>query len=202
MANKVLYIKADAKLEGESRTFSVSDRFIEVYKQRHPEDEVIELDLYKEGIGFLPVGRLEELHRPKPGEGRGHPILKYALQFQEADKYVIAEPLWNLGVPAILKAYIDYVCVNGITFKYTAAGPVGLSAGKKAVNITTRGGKYSEGRFKDQEMCDKYLRNIFSFMGVSDFSTIAVDELDVIGVDTSAVLKEARLKAEALANVF
>ncbi|WP_330586695.1 FMN-dependent NADH-azoreductase [Aminipila terrae] len=150
--NKVLYIKANAKTEGESRTFMISDSFVQEYKRQNQDDEIITLDLYKEGIGFLPVGQLNELHSPKPGEGKDHPILKYAFQFLEADKYIFAEPLWNLGVPAVLKAYIDYICVTGITFHYTKDGPEGLCTGKKAINITTRGGKYSDGPFKELEM--------------------------------------------------
>jgi FMN-dependent NADH-azoreductase len=50
--SKVLYIKANIKEEGQSRTFQVSDYFVEMYKKNHPEDEIITLDLYKEGIGF------------------------------------------------------------------------------------------------------------------------------------------------------
>lgn len=53
----VLYIKANAKNEGESRTFRVSDSFIEAYKSSHPKDKVITLDLYKEGIGFYHMGK-------------------------------------------------------------------------------------------------------------------------------------------------
>ncbi len=49
----VLYIKAKAKPGGESRTFRISDRFIETYKQYHPDDTVITLDLSKENIHFL-----------------------------------------------------------------------------------------------------------------------------------------------------
>ena len=50
---KVLYIKANAKPEGVSRTFKISDSFIEAYKQSHPGDQIMTLDLYKEGIGLL-----------------------------------------------------------------------------------------------------------------------------------------------------
>ena len=39
--SKVLYIKADIKNEGESRTFKVSDKFLEEYKKNNPKDEVI-----------------------------------------------------------------------------------------------------------------------------------------------------------------
>lgn len=198
----VLYIKANAKVEGQSRTFRISESFVEAYKKINPEDKIITLDLYKEGIDFLPVGQLNELHRPKPGEGMDHPILRYAFQFLEADKYLIAEPLWNLSIPAILKAYLDYICVTGITFKYTAEGPVGLCLGKKAINITTRGGNYSEGRFKDQEMGNSYLRTIFAFLGIEDFATIYADDLDVIGNDVNAIVGNAIREAEKIAKTF
>lgn len=189
--SKVLYIKANAKPEGTSRTYRISDSFIEHYKESHPNDEIITLDLYKEGIDFLPQDELINLHMPKPGEGRDNPILKYAFQFVEADKYVIAEPLWNLSFPAILKAYIDYICVTGITFKYTAEGPVGLGIGKKAINITSRGGDYSSAPASAFEMGDRYLRTIFGFLGITDFTTIAADGLDVIGNDIEAILGNA-----------
>ncbi len=189
--SKVLYIKANAKLDGESRTFKISDAFVQAYRKSHPHDEIITLDLYKERIAFLPVGQLNELHRPAPDAGKNHPILKYAYHFLEADKYIIAEPLWNLGVPAILKAYIDYICVNGITFKYTAEGPVGLNHGKKAINITTRGGYYSEGKAKAWEMGDAYLRTILHFLGITDFTTLNADGLDVVGNNVDLILGSA-----------
>lgn len=197
----VLYIKANAKPEGTSRTFSISDKFIENYRKYHPNDEIITLDLYKEGIKFLSEEGIM-LHTPEPGEGRNHPILKYAYQFLETDKYIFAEPLWNLSIPAILKAYIDYICVTGITFKYTAEGPVGLCEGKKALNITARGGEYSTGKFAEWEMGDKYLRTILGFLGIFDFTTISANSLDVIGQDVETIVGNAIKDAKDLAKDF
>lgn len=200
--SKVLYIKANAKSDDTSRTYKVSESFIETYKKNNPEDEIITLDLYKEGINFLPPDKLMELHVPKSGEGKDHPILKYAFQFVEADKYIIASPFWNLSIPAILKAYIDYICVTGITFKYTANGPVGLCAGKKAVHIVARGGSYSEGPAATFEMGDRYLRTIFGFFGITDFTTIAAEGLDIIGVDVDAIVGNAIEEAKKAAKSF
>jgi len=200
--SKVLYIKANAKEEGQSRTFKISDSFIEEYKKLNPNDEITTLDLYKEGIAPLPIGQLDELHVPAPGTGKDHPILKYAFQFLEADKYVIAEPFWNLSIPAILKAYIDYITVTGITFKYTATGPVGLCVGKKAVNIVARGGEYSTEPAASFEMGDRYLRTILGFLGITDYTTIAADGLDVIGSDVDAIVGKAIAKAKETAKTF
>lgn len=197
----VLYIKANPKSDSESRTFRISESFMHTYREYHPDDEIVTLDLYREKIEFL-SNESVSMHAPAPGEHSGHPVLKYADQFLEADKYVIAEPLWNLGVPAILKAYIDYICIAGITFVYTAEGPKGLCTNKKAVNITARGGGYSEGFMAQLETGDKYLRNIFGFLGITDFQTIAAEMLDVVGTDVEKVVGKATLKAQELAVSF
>lgn len=200
--SKILYIKANAKEEGQSRTFKISDSFIESYKQYHPEDEIITLDLYKEKIDFLSINDINTVFGEKTEESRNHPILKYAYQFAEADKYVIAEPMWNLSIPAILKGYIDYICVSGITFKYTESGPIGLCTGKKAVNIVSRGGNYSVNPYSAYEMGNLYLRTIFNFLGVTNFTTIAADGLDMDQRNSDRVLNEAIKKAQEKARIF
>jgi FMN-dependent NADH-azoreductase len=198
----VLYIKANAKPEGVSRTFRISDSFIEAYKQNHTQDQIITLDLYKEDINFLFEDDINTVFGPKTEDSRKHPILKYAYQFAEADKYVFAEPMWNLSIPAILKAYIDYICVSGITFKYTAEGAIGLLQGKKALNISARGGAYSEGAGAAYEMGDRYMRTICGFFGITDFTTISADKLDVIGEDVEGIVGNAVKKAQELAKNF
>ncbi|MDJ8948373.1 FMN-dependent NADH-azoreductase [Clostridium perfringens] len=197
--SKVLYVKANIKNEGESRTFKVSDSFVEEYKKNNPEDEIITLDLYKENIDFLRGDDLGKLFGPKDEESKNNSILKYAYQFADADKYIIAAPMWNLSFPAILKAYIDYVSVSGITFKYTAEGPVGLLNNKKAVHIVSRGGGYDNSPY---EMGDRYLRTILGFFGIKDIETIAIDNLDVMGVNVKEKVEEGIEKAISLAKKF
>ncbi|EGT0696406.1 FMN-dependent NADH-azoreductase [Clostridium perfringens] len=197
--SKVLYIKANIKNEGESRTFKVSDSFVEEYKRNNPEDEIITLDLYKENIDFLRADDLGKLFGPKDEESKNNSILKYAYEFAAADKYIIAAPMWNLSFPAILKAYIDYVSVSGITFKYTAEGPVGLLNNKKAVHIVSRGGAYDNSPY---EMGDRYLRTILGFFGIKDIETIAIDNLDVMGVNVEEKVEEGIKKATSLAKKF
>lgn len=198
----VLYIKANCKSETSSRTFKISDGFINTYKNYHPKDEVLTLDLYKEDIRFLSEEDVHSVFGPKDKASKNHSILKYAYQFAQADKYVIAEPMWNLGIPAILKAYVDYVSVTGITFKYTDKGPVGLLKGKKAVNIVSRGGNYSSEPFNAYEMGDRYLKTILGFFGITDYYTISAENLDVIGEDVEDILKDTIRKAENLAEKF
>ena len=122
----ILYVKANPKSNEVSRTFQISEKFIESYKKANPQDKIITLDLYKEDINFLTEKNIQDIFGPKNEESKKNHILSYAYNFAQADKYIIAAPLWNLGVPSILKAYFDYITVKDISFKYTSEGPEGL----------------------------------------------------------------------------
>lgn len=202
--NKLLYIKANPKPDNVSRTFRISEEFIKAYKEKNPQDKIITLDLYKENIHHLTSGDINDIFGKKGEEAKNHPILKYAYEFADVDKYVVAAPFWNLSVPSILKSYIDYVSVTGITFKYTENGPVGLCQGKKAIHIVARGGGYSGGGgpLNAFEMGDRYLRTIFGFFGITDFTTIAAENLDVIGADIDGIVEKAIKDAKEKAQSF
>lgn len=199
----VLYIKANAKPEGASRTFRISDSFIEEYKRNHPNHQIIILDLYKENIAPLTADDINAIYSPKTEDSINHPVLRYAYQFANADKYVIATPLWNLSVPGIVKLYFDYVSVVGVTFRYTSGGGVeGLLEGKKAIHITTRGGEYSKPPLSEYELGEKYIKTILGLFGVYDTSTFAVDSMDRSGTDVEAVVANAIKDIQEKAKSF
>lgn len=200
--NKVLYIKANIKPEGQSRTFKLADSFIEEYKKVNPQDEVTVLDLYKENIDFLRPEDLGDLFGPKTEESKNHPILKYAYQLAEADKVILAAPFWNLGMPAIVKAYFDYVSIGGVTFGYTAHGPVGLVKADKAIIISGRGGIYSTPPMDNFEMGERYAKTILSFLGVKDVLSLAAEGLDVQELDTEKIMNDAIEEGKKLAKEF
>ncbi len=199
---KVLYIKANIKPEGESNSFQLSDHFVEQYKRQNPQDEIVTLDLYDAGISFLQGADLAVTFGPKTEDSRNHPILKHAYQFAEADKYIFSAPMWNLGLPAIVKAYVDYVSVPGISFAYTEHGPIGLLENKKAFLLTSRGGSYGEAPRSDFEMGERYLRTILGFFGVSDVQAVATENMSVQGLDYAQILASAKEKAGLVAATF
>lgn len=175
---KVLYIKANPKSDTDSVTFQMSEKFMEEYKKQNPDDEIITLDLYKENIRFLTAQDLDDMY-----SGADFDIRRYAEQFANADKYVIAAPFWNLSMPAILKGYIDYVTFAGVTFKYTEQGSVGLLAGKKAMYITARGGVYTIPETAQYEMGERYLKTVLGFMGIVDMTTLLCENTNVLQGD-------------------
>ncbi len=176
----VLYIKANTQ-GVEADAFELSDLFVEEYKKHHPNDQVTTLDLNKEKIRALSRNDILSAIVHKEDRGKNHPVLKYAWQFAEADKYIVAEPQCESGIPAILN-YMDYVSIMDIAFKYTEYGHVGLLRGKKALNIVLRRGAEKPHGFGEPGL--DYLKSIFSFFGISDFTTFNADREDGAAAET------------------
>lgn len=106
-------------------------------------------------------------------------------ELRAADYLVIGAPLYNFGVPAQLKAYIDHIAKAGETFKYEATGPVGLLKGKKAIVITTTGGYYQSTPIAAMDHSSNYLKDVLSFLGF---------EVTVLSAEGLAIDKEASLQ--------
>ena len=70
-----------------------------------------------------------------------HPRFRYARQLAQADLVVFAAPFWDLSFPAMLKIYIENVCVEGITFTCDEEGLRGSCKASHMVFLTTRGGE-------------------------------------------------------------
>ena len=110
-----------------------------------------------------------------------------------ADHILIATPIWNFGVPAALKAWIDQIARAGVTFKYSESGPVGLLTGKKATIIISSGGTESGSPI---DFATPYLKHVLGFIGITDVSVIAADRLML---DAEGSLAKAHAAIDALA---
>jgi FMN-dependent NADH-azoreductase len=194
--SKLLYIKANPKNEKESYTLQLSEAFINEYKKQNPNDEVVTLDLYKEEFKPLSDQMLKDLFSGNES------IMRYeAKKFASMDKYVFAAPMWNFGIPGILKLYIDYIIVAGTTFKFTESGAVGLLAdqGKKMLHIAARGGAYETGSYSQYEMGSSYLKNIMGFIGVHDNHVFPFEMTNILSPEE--LQKNLATKTEELKNI-
>ncbi len=186
---KLLYIDCCIRKE-ESRTKILGDYFLSKIDKAKYEVEylsLMDLDLMYLNTRSLSLrDKLIEL-----GE-LNHPRFNYAHQLSEADVIVIASPFYDLSIPALLKVYIENCTVDGITFKSTENGLVGLCKAKEMLYITTRGG-LMEG--SPLEMGTSYLAGICSFLGVQKFSYVAADGLDM-PLDHEKIINEAKAKLD------
>jgi FMN-dependent NADH-azoreductase len=95
-------------------------------------------------------------------------------QVQAADVVVIGVPMYNFGVPAQLKNWIDAISRAGVTFRYTEKGPEGLLAGKKVYLALARGGVY-RGTAADTQV--PYLKTVLGFLGMTDLHFVYAEGL-------------------------
>jgi FMN-dependent NADH-azoreductase len=100
-------------------------------------------------------------------------------EIKAADIVVLGVPMYNFGVPAALKNWIDAISKAGVTFRYTEKGPEGLLTGKKVYIALTRGGKY---RNTPADTQVPYLKTIFDFLGLTDVSFVYAEGL-ALGAD-------------------
>lgn len=86
-------------------------------------------------------------------------------ELEHADTLVLAAPMYNFGIPASLKQWIDAICRVGISFKYTKQGPVGLLGVERAIIITSSGGTPIG---SEMDFSSRYLEHICKFIGIKD----------------------------------
>ena len=106
-------------------------------------------------------------------------------EVNNADLIVIGLPIYNFGVPAAFKAWIDQVVRSKLTFKYTDNGPIGLLHNKKAYIIIASGGTKLG---TELDFISNYLRHVLSFIGITDVSFI---DSSGLGRDESQTLDHA-----------
>ena len=178
----VLFVKANNRPAEQAVSVKLYEAFLANYKEAHPNDTVVELDLYKEELPYVGVDMINGTFKAGKGfdlteeEAKAVAVAdKYLNQFLEADKVVFGFPLWNLTIPAVLHTYIDYLNRAGKTFKYTPEGPVGLIGDKKIALLNARGGVYSEGPATEVEMAVKYVASMMGFFGATNMKTVVIE---------------------------
>lgn len=110
-------------------------------------------------------------------------------EVQTADVLVLGAPMYNFGVTAQLKNWIDAICRAGVTFRYTEKGPEGLLTGKRAVVALARGGMHRASPLDTQV---PYLRTVLGFLGIGDVQFVYAEGLGYGDDAVASALASAR----------
>lgn len=173
---KVLRIDSSAQSDG-STTRSLTDQTIAALRNVHGALDVTVRDL-SEGIPFVTEGWVSA--NVTDSEARSD-AQKAALALSDhlieevkaADVVVIGSPIYNFGVPAALKAWIDQIARARVTFQYTQNGPVGLLEGKRAILVMASGGTAIDSHI---DFATPYLRHVLRFIGIQDVTTVGAGQ--------------------------
>ena len=110
-------------------------------------------------------------------------------ELHAARTIVIGTPIYNFGVPAALKAWIDLVARAGLTFRYSDTGPVGLLTGKRAIIAIASGGTAVGSEI---DFASGYLRHMLGFLGITEVEVVAADQI-MINADQALTGAHARI---------
>lgn len=178
----------------------LANRFVAGWQADHPEGQVIMRDLASEPIPHLDGERFSAfLSKPESRTAQQQAVVDFSDrlidELKSADVLVLGLPLYNYGVPSVLKAYIDHIARAGQTFSYTATGPVGLLTGKKAVIFATRGGRHA-GTPSDSQT--DYIRTFLAFIGITDVEFVYAEGLAMGDEGKQSAIQHAHEKIEQL----
>ncbi|NVO28705.1 FMN-dependent NADH-azoreductase [Donghicola sp. C2-DW-16] len=192
MSTTVLRIDSSVRKEG-SISRDLTDRIVaklapETVLTRDLTEELPLIDGNWVGANFTPADQ-------RTDEQKATLALSDSMieELKSADTVVIGVPIYNFGVPARLKAWVDLVARAGVTFRYTETGPIGLLEGKRAIIATASGG-VPVGSATD--FATTYLKQVLAFIGITDVTIIAADQL---AIDPEGSVKKAQDAVEQIA---
>ena len=179
----------------------LADQFVAAWRVSNPGAEVVVRDLASQPLPHLDAERfLSFVAAPAERTPRQQALVAEsdALvdEIKRAQIIVLGLPMYNFGVPSTLKAYFDHIARAGVTFRYTANGPEGLLAGKKAYVFAARGGLYA-GTARDSQTT--YVRDFLAFIGISDVEFVYAEGLNMGEPSKQSALAQAHQRIEQLA---
>jgi FMN-dependent NADH-azoreductase len=197
----ILQVNSSARVfehDSGSNSTRLAQELVAHWQQRHPDALVTVRDLARQPHPVLDEAALGALFTP-PEQRSPAQAARVALddaliaEIQAADVVVLAVPMYNFGITAQLKNWIDAIARARVTFEYTAQGPRGLLTGKRVQVVLTRGGIYRDTPADSQV---PYLRSVLAFLGMTDVEFFYAEGL-AMGPEA-----EARGLAEARAQML
>jgi FMN-dependent NADH-azoreductase len=159
--------------------------------RHHPRAEIVFRDLSADPPPLIDAGFSAAILGP-PGEVPPALIASEALirQLEAADMLVIATPMHNYCVPAVLKAWVDQIVRIHRTFASTPAGKVGKLRDRPAWLVVASGGWFTgpapSGAPAQPDFLTPYVRAVLSTIGIDDLHILTLE-----GVTRGADIAEA-----------
>jgi FMN-dependent NADH-azoreductase len=194
-------LQINASLNGANgQSTQLADAFVAAWHDANPASRIVVRDLAAVPVPHLDAPRFQAfLSKPETRTPEQQAVVDYSDglidELRRADVLVLGLPMYNFGVPSTLKAYFDHVARAGVTFRYTASGPVGLLEGKRVVVFAARGGRY-QGTALDTQ--STYVRDFLGFLGMRNVEIVYAEGLAMSADVREESLAAARSAAEGI----
>jgi FMN-dependent NADH-azoreductase len=178
--SSLLHISASPR-GTESESLGLAATFLDAYREAHPGDTVDHHDLWDGTLPeFGPAGAGAKMTvfggaEPAGAQERAWQAARAVFErFDSYDRYLFSVPMWNAGVPYILKQFIDVISQPGWVFGFDPEkGYTGLLQGKKAAVVYTSA-VYGDGRGPafGADFQSTYFDDWLRWAGIGDITTV------------------------------
>ena len=177
----LLHISASPRGE-RSESLALAETFLSAYRETHPDVTISTWDLWDGTLPeFGPAAAAAKMAVFAGADPLGDQAIAWRAatqtfeRFAAADGYLFSVPMWNAGIPYILKQFIDVVSQPGMVFSFDPdRGYTGLLTDRKAAVVYTSA-VYGTGRPPTfgSDFQAPYVRDWLSWAGVQDITEVA-----------------------------
>jgi FMN-dependent NADH-azoreductase len=177
---RLLHISASPRAES-SESLAIAEHFLAAVRDVRPQVQIDTFDLWDGTLPeFGPAAAGAKMSvfagmTPTGEQAAAWQAAKSTFErFAAADEYLFTVPMWNHGIPYILKQFIDVVSQPGMVFSFDPeTGYTGLLTGKKAAVIYTSA-VYGAGRPPSfgTDFQAPYLDSWLRWTGIDDITTV------------------------------
>jgi len=199
-----MLLHIDSSPRASSASCRLTAAFVERWRQQNPSGTLVHHNTSLENVPYLDSAMIDAMFTPAAGLTlQQKQVLAFSDQLVDellaADVIVFGVPMWNLSIPASLKAWIDLIVREGRTFAFTDQGVAPLlPPGKKVYVFSARGGAYPAGSpLQTLDFQEPYLRTTLGLIGLTDVEFIHAEHQseDLASAAAGLALAERSLAA-------
>ncbi|MGW4241404.1 FMN-dependent NADH-azoreductase [Nocardia sp. NPDC004722] len=206
---RLLHISASPRGE-HSESLALARSFLNGYSESHPDTLIDEWDLwgtYLPAMGTAAaqakMNALNGIELTEAQESAWTRVQSTFDRFNGYEHYLFSVPMWNHGLPYILKHFIDVVSQNGLLFSVSPEhGYRGLLTGKKAAVIYTSAVYHPDGPSTfGVDYHAAYFDHWLNFAGITDTARITF-LANMFAPNADIARKQAHQDSTALGKSF
>jgi FMN-dependent NADH-azoreductase len=174
----ILYISCSPRGSA-SQSLTFAEEVLTRLRQHHPAATIRRRDLAADPPGFVDAtfsNAVLDPASPPQAFAQSETLIQ---ELEHADAVVIATPMHNFTVPAVLKAWIDQVVRIHRTFTSTPAGKVGALTDRLVFIVIASGGWFSgpspNGAPAQPDFLTPYLRVVLNTIGLRDIHILTLE---------------------------
>ena len=206
---RLLHISASPRGDA-SESLALAHRFLTSMRDARPEVEIDTFDLWDGSLpAFGPDAAGAKMsvfagQTPTGAQAAAWEAARRTFErFSSAEEYLFSVPMWNHGIPYILKMLIDVISQPGMVFSFDPVhGYTGLLTGKKAAVIYTSA-VYGNGRPPSfgSDFQASYFDDWLRWAGIDDITTIPFRP-NLATADADAERRRAQAAARDAGKTF